>query len=87
MKQHILPKQAKEITKEQFYKLFPDLVDRKNWADYHHKKITMGKMMEFLWEKKAPLTVHLVFSGNAENKDESFENLCNVLWEQVKSYV
>jgi hypothetical protein len=49
MKQHILPKQAAEITEDQFYSLFPDeLVKRDDWANYHHKKVTIGKMIEFL---------------------------------------
>jgi hypothetical protein len=52
MKQHILPKQAKEITQEQFYDLFKNqhwnTVMRKDWADFHHKKATVGKMIEIL---------------------------------------
>lgn len=48
MKQHITPKQAKEITKEQFYRLIQGLVDRDDWSDYHHKNMTIGKMIEIL---------------------------------------
>jgi len=56
VKQHILPKQAKEITEEQFYSLFPgklhdNVVERKDWANFHHKKITIGKMIELLKQK------------------------------------
>jgi hypothetical protein len=48
MKQHILPKQAKQLTEEQFYSLFEDIVPRKDWANYHHKKVTTGKLIEIL---------------------------------------
>lgn len=48
MKQHILPKQAKELTEEQFYDLFEEIVPRKDWANYHHKKVTVGKLIEII---------------------------------------
>lgn len=48
MKEHILPKQAKQLTKEEFYRLNNDMVSRDDWANYHHKKITVGKMIVFI---------------------------------------
>lgn len=48
MKQHILPKQAKQLTEPQFYELFEEIVPRKDWANYHHKKVTIGKLIEVL---------------------------------------
>lgn len=48
MKQHITPKQAKQLTESQFYSLFKEIVPRKDWANYHHKKVTIGKIMEVL---------------------------------------
>lgn len=56
MKQHILPKQAQEITEEQFYSLFNNQhygsVRREDWAHFHHKKVTVGKCIEILFEHK-----------------------------------
>jgi hypothetical protein len=48
MKQHITPKQVSEVSKEYFYSLFEELVDRDDWADFHHKKMTIGKMIEII---------------------------------------
>ncbi|MGG0667902.1 hypothetical protein ABE073_05150 [Lederbergia citrisecunda] len=48
MKQHITPKQAKEVTEEQFYSMFSQIVKRDDWANYHHRKVTIGKMIDFL---------------------------------------
>ncbi|PLS19150.1 hypothetical protein CVD28_01710 [Bacillus sp. M6-12] len=48
MKQHIVPKQAKQLTEQQFYDLFEEIVPRKDWANYHHKKVTVGKLIEVL---------------------------------------
>jgi hypothetical protein len=46
MKQHITPKQAEELTETKFYALFDEIVERKDWAKYHHKKVTIGKLIE-----------------------------------------
>ena len=53
MKQHITPKQFKEISKEQSIELFD--FNARDWRGceddfytYHHKKITVGKMIEIL---------------------------------------
>lgn len=48
MKQHITPAQALEITEDQFYSLFDEIVKRKDWANFHHKKVTIGKCIELL---------------------------------------
>lgn len=48
MKQHITPAQEKQLTEEQFYSLFEEIVPRSNWANYHHRKMTVGKMIEIL---------------------------------------
>lgn len=50
MKHHITPNQAKEVTESQFYSLFTEIVHRRDWANYHHKKMTIGKMIECLGE-------------------------------------
>lgn len=50
MKYHITPKQAKEMTEEQFYSMFNEVVPRQDWANYHHKKMTIGKMIDYLDE-------------------------------------
>jgi hypothetical protein len=48
MKQHITPKQAKQLTETQFYNLFDEIVPRKDWFNYHHKKVTIGKLIEVI---------------------------------------
>lgn len=51
MKQHITPQQAQQITEEQFYSLFDEIVKRKDYANFHHKKLDIGKMIEILEDK------------------------------------
>ncbi|OBG93862.1 hypothetical protein A9X05_09165 [Mycobacterium sp. E3298] len=91
MKQHIFPKQATEIGKEQFYSLFDEgLVDRKDWANYHHKKMTIGKMIEVLTNMNWNLDIrkmndsfrvsNVIANGRALSRTE----LCDALWEAVK---
>lgn len=48
MKQHITPKQAKQLTETQFYSLFDEIVPRADWSHFHHKKVTIGKLIESL---------------------------------------
>jgi hypothetical protein len=48
LKQHVTPKQAQEFTENQFYSLFDEVVPRKDWANYHHKKLTIGKIIEVI---------------------------------------
>jgi hypothetical protein len=95
MKQHITVEQAKEISAEQFYSLFDEIVERKNWTEYHHKKITIGKMIEILGDEIAEMSP----TWNDDNKIIrwavdvcnanyggwfSSEELCDALWEAVK---
>lgn len=87
MKQHIMPKQAKQLTKDEFYRLFPDLVVRDDWANYHHKKITIGKMLEILFDLK--IKVYIENSKPASvyditnKKEYCDEELSNALWEAI----
>ncbi|GMX64571.1 hypothetical protein Elgi_38400 [Paenibacillus elgii] len=87
MKYHITPKQAKEITEEQFYSMFNEIVPRKDWANYHHKKITIGKMIDYLDE----VTIGKGFVDQKwyvtlldENQFYGKE-LTDALWEAVKA--
>jgi hypothetical protein len=97
MKQHITPKQAEDVTKEFFYSLFNELVDRKDWSNYHHKKVTIGKMIEFLETDEYP-TLHidkqLKQGVMKENRYDVFQqgigthvgnSLCDALWDAVKN--
>jgi hypothetical protein len=82
MKQHISPKQLKEITKVQFYTLLPDFVIRNDWSEYHHKKITIGKMIEILIDRDVNVSNILKLKDNKEAK-----NLCNILWIEIKKMI
>lgn len=97
MKQHISPKQVEEITKEQFYSLFNDLVDRKDYSKYHHKKVTIGKMLEVLIEKNIVLDIKLTSMDTQDNnkgfvvinnifysKEYKSKELCDALWKAIK---
>lgn len=101
MKQHITPKQAKEITEEQFHTLFSNQhwssYRRENWADYHHKKVTMGKMMELLDYRCFSWNLSSYYNGDIEEQEfylnvctngldsYHYKNiiLCDLLWEAV----
>jgi hypothetical protein len=48
------------------------------------ERITIGKMMELLWENKVPLTYTLVFNGTDE-RTHHFEDLCDELWKEIKN--
>lgn len=94
MKQHITPSQAEEITEEQFYSLFDEIVYRKDWADYHHKKVTIGKMIEILRKYDLDMVDNnyrerewSVDLNKIHSDDRLFRNneLCDALWEAVKS--
>jgi hypothetical protein len=94
MKEHIVPKQAIELPEEQFYSLFPEgVVKRDDWANYHHKKVTVGKMMAYLRFKGA--TLELVM-GNTSilrvyNETRSYKfassELCDALWKAILEVV
>lgn len=87
MKQHILPKQALEITEEQFYSLFEEKkVKRSDWVNFHHKKMTIGQMIEYLGVPKiSKLTTYggkwgvIIFHTLFES-----DELCDALWKAVK---
>ena len=105
MKQHLLPKQVLEVTKEQFYSLFPDdqhsvdrLVDRKDYATFHHKKMTIGKLIKTI-RIRNQLQIYTVdnvwcvqlFESHICANDEvdciwenSSKELVDVLWQAVK---
>lgn len=69
MKQHISPSQAQEITEEQFYSLFDEIVKRNDWANFHHKKITIGKCIEILEaHDKCINMTNAVFGVEFDNK-------------------
>lgn len=93
MKQHITPKQAKELTKEKFYELFPDLVIRNDWSNYHHKKITIGKMLEVLKEHNIEIEIKIVINKPvivkdlSNNKEYYDMELSNILWKIIISFL
>lgn len=91
MKQHILPKQALEIPEDYFYKIFNgDIVKRNDWYKYHHKKVTIGVMIEFLHNKKIALEINSMYTFYRVGSDQpdlpavSRTELCDALWEIVK---
>jgi len=99
MKQHILPKQLKEITFEQAKLILgDDLNSRKGyllkWYLYHHKKVTIGKMIEYLGDdfdsidcyhkaSEKPWIVMLYKEKDyIEFRDK---NICDALWQATKA--
>lgn len=90
MKQHIYPEQAREISKEQFYSLFDELVDRDDWANYHHRKLTIGKLIEVIKSENICYIKHLknwkvcIFDKDLEQREFESINLCDSLWGAVK---
>lgn len=85
MKYHITPKQAKEITEEQFYSMFNEIVRRDDWANYHHKKMTIGKMIDFLDE----VTISKSSTSNRWIVNDTYfgKELTDALWEAVKDEI
>jgi hypothetical protein len=88
MKLHVTPSQAKELTEEQFYSVIGDPVKRNDWANYHHKKVTIGKMIEFLFEKGHKITLDNCKPSSVQDwltkKEYCQMELCDALWEVVK---
>lgn len=97
MKQHITPSQAQEITEEQFYSLFDEIVKRKDWAHFHHKKVTIGKCIEVLENSNRFKGLHksdtdgeykvyvVLDDSNGWNEYiKSDKELVNALWQAVK---
>lgn len=98
MKQHITPKQFQELPKEISCKVF-DLNPRdwrgykNDFYGYHHKKITIGKMIELLNDNNVTdIGIKLNSDRNnigvwvGDKKINTFNNpeLCDSLWDAVK---
>lgn len=89
IKQHITPKQALELTEDQFYSLFPEgVVKRYDWAKYHHKKVTIGKMIAYMSVNGHKITIN---NHNPScvvnwllNEEYCQMELCDALWKAVK---
>lgn len=85
MKTHISPKQAREVSEETFYSVFNELVPRKDWATYHHKKMDIGRMIDYLDEVKITKSVMNdmwdVFCFKQHYKEKE---LVDALWEAMK---
>lgn len=93
MKQHVNPKQLKEVSKEQISEwLSGTYLKRKNFYQYNCKKITIGKMMEMLHSECIMVRtysnlniakVKVEFINNEERVFSSNE-LVDALWEAEK---
>ena len=85
MKYHITPKQAKDVSEEEFYSIFNEIVPRKDWANYHHKKMDIGKMIDFLDEVTIGKSI---VDGNwnlfVDEKHYEGKELVDILWGAVK---
>lgn len=84
MKQHIKPDQFKQMD-DIFAMVLFDLVPRKDWYRYHHKKVTIGKMIEILQEKDKDSLSRVLLSYHDHLVHNVDYNLCDKLWEHVKS--
>lgn len=87
MKYHIKPKQAKEITEKQFYSMFNEIVPRDDWANYHHRKMTIGKMIDWLDGvniNKSAFDHKWYAIVNDDEKEYTGKELTDALWEAVK---
>ena len=96
MKQHITPSQAQEITEEQFYSLFDEIVKRKDWANFHHKKVAIGKCIEIIdgyscwriedegYNHECTLTLFKTKFHEFPIAKFKYEGLINTLWATVK---
>lgn len=85
MKYHITPKQAKEISEVQFYSMFNEIVKREDWANYHHRKMTIGKMIDYL----DGVGVHKRMSDGewgvtCYEEEYRGRELTDALWEAIK---
>ncbi|MCP1184911.1 hypothetical protein [Paenibacillus sp. 1781tsa1] len=85
MKYHITPKQAKEVTEEQFYSFFSDIVPRKDWANYHHRKMDIGKMIDYLDEVIISKSViDGMWNVAAFDKHYEGKEFVDALWQAMK---
>ncbi|PGT89817.1 hypothetical protein [Bacillus thuringiensis] len=87
MKQHITPKQAKEVTEAQFYSLFGEIVPRSDWANYHHTKMTIRKMIECLGGANIEVNPAGGFGIEANGKRYVEKELADALWLAVKDAI
>lgn len=87
MKYHITPKQAREVTEEQFYSMFNEIVHRKDWDTYHHKKMTIGKMIDFLDEVTITKSVlnSQWYVKLLDEEEYHGKDLTDALWEAIKA--
>lgn len=89
IKYHITPKQAKEVTEEQFYSFFSEIVPRKNWANYHHRKMDIGKMIEYLDEVSVSKSINGVWNVCVFLTDKNYEGkeLVDALWGAMRDEI
>lgn len=90
MIQHILPKQMMEISEKTLVEVFGFNNNRKDFYNYHHKKLTIGKMIEFLMMIGWNIKIHREDMGFMVENDVLngcnyvYSELCDGLWEAVK---
>ena len=94
MKQHVTPQQLREISKERLVEVYGNKygsalnTSRKDFYEYHHKKFTIGKIIEILKNKNPYDLGHLI--GNIIIPDFVVDyhgkelELCDALWEELK---
>lgn len=63
MKEHITPKQAQQLAEGDFYNLFKIEVKREDWYKYHHKKVTIPKLLGVL-KKECHFDLNITDSTN-----------------------
>lgn len=95
MKQHITPKQLREVDKEKLISIYGDFNGsalnsyRKDFYDYHHKKFTIGKMIELL----QPTMTDFYMTNDKrfavvlnDSRIDKFigKELCDTLWDALK---
>jgi len=84
MKYHITPKQAKEVTEEHFYSMFNEIVKREDWYKYHHKKMDIGKMIDWLDGVHITKGSAGIWYVQSYNIEYNAIELVDALWEAVK---
>lgn len=104
MKQHITPSQANEVSFQDFCIIYQsELVYREDWSVYHAKKMTIGKLLEYMLEKnnKADLIVnwfnnrYKMFKNIPRTEEfiselfyeQNKKELIDFLWEETKNIV
>lgn len=78
MKQHITPSQAKEVSFQDFCTIYQsELVYREDWTVYHAKKMTIGKLLDFLIKNNISLIVE-IDNENVLITISPFKNYCSL---------